>query len=135
MNDTLQQLRDIKPPVEVPDDSLVLFLSLTLLLIFVAGAIWLLLSGRKRIKRRRRPDPKEIARKKLGSIDFKNTKDAVYTFGEYLPLLIEDEDMMERFEKVRKDLERYKYRKDVPPLDEYDIKNMRKLIKKALRDG
>ena len=135
MNDSLERLRDIKPPVEVPDHSLTLLILLALLLLAGAGVIYLFVRRGKRGNRRRRPDPKEIARRKLETIDFGNPKEAVYTFGEYLPLLMEDENLTERFERIAKELEKYKYRKEVPPLDDYDVKNMRKLIEKVLRNG
>ncbi|WP_456381329.1 hypothetical protein [Hydrogenimonas sp.] len=135
MNGALDRLRDIKPPVEVPDHSPIFLILLILLLLAGVGAIYLFVRRGKRGKRRRRPDPKEIARRKLETIDFGNPKEAVYTFGEYLPLLMEDESLTERFERIAKELEKYKYRKEVPPLDDSDVKNMRKLIAKVLKNG
>ncbi len=132
-NDMLRQLKDIKPPVEVPDHSIWVFFALmTLFVLVIAALLYLLRRKRGRKRGRRRIDPIEIARRELRSIDFNDTKRAVYTFDEYLPLLLDDDESKHAFEALQRDLERYKYRKDVPPLDSYDRRRMEKLIKKAL---
>ncbi|WP_457598201.1 hypothetical protein [Hydrogenimonas sp.] len=133
MNEALRQLKDIKPPVEVPDHSLLLLLLLlaALLVAVVAALLWF---ARKDAapRRRRRADPKAVAKAKLASIDFTDTKDAVYTFDEYLPRLIAaDAEAMREFEALQSELERYKYRKRVPPLEGEVIERMRRLIRKG----
>ena len=134
MNEMLKQLRDIKPPVEVPDHSLLLLLGTAAALIGGAALLYLLFR-RKRKGRRRRPDARQIARERLRSIDFSDGKEAVYTFSEYLPVLTEDPEVMEAFEALLGRLEKYKYRPTVPTLEEADRRQMRKLIDKVLKNG
>ncbi|BBG65967.1 hypothetical protein NNO_1264 [Hydrogenimonas sp.] len=133
MNETLQKLKDIKPPVEVPDSSLWLFLLLAAATVAVAAALVVWLLGREKRRRRRGAvDPIEEAERVLGKLDFKDAKSAVYTFDEYIPVLAAgDEDIMKEFRELQERLERYKYKREVPPLEKSDIKRMRDIIKRA----
>ncbi len=133
MNEVLQKLKDIKPPVEVPDNSLWLLVALLALLMVAAGALfWFLKRGSKKRKRRRK-DPVEIAKSKLGEIDFKDTKRAVYTFDEFFPVVAAgDPELMEEFQKLFEDLQRYKYKKEVPPLQKEDRERIEALIKRVV---
>jgi len=133
MNDVLRQLKDIKPPVEVPDHSLWLFLAVLTALLAVVVVVALRFRRRGAPPGRGRgPDPKDLAKAKLSAIDFGDAKDAVYTFDEYLPTLIAgDDEAMADFEALQPELERYKYRKRVPPLDEEVVERMRRLIRKG----
>ena len=137
MNDLLKQLKDIKPPVDVPDHSLWITLGLAIAavaIVMIATLVWYKSRPLKPI--RRRQDPKAAAKAKLETIDYGDTKSAVYTFGEYLPLLIYDQpELMEAFEAMQKELEAYKYKKEVPPLKKEHIKAMKSLIKKGLKHG
>ncbi|WP_201353337.1 hypothetical protein [Hydrogenimonas urashimensis] len=136
MNDMLAQLKDIKPPVEVPDHTWLILFALAVLAALILLLLYRFLgatAGRRR--RRRRRDPREVAREKIASIDFNRVKEAVYTFDEYMPVLIEEASERETFEHLRKELEKYKYRKTVPPLDAYDERRMRSLIKKVMKHG
>lgn len=136
MNATLQKLKDIRPPVEVPDYSLWLFLAIVALLLMIVASIayWLYKRrARRPILRRRRKDPMQIAKEMLEHIDFHDAKSAVYAFDEYLPVLIGDDvDKRQRFEAIKKRLERYKYKKEVPPLSIEDEEAMRRLIREVL---
>ena len=137
MNEMLKQLKDIKPPVAVPDDSLWITLGLAALAVLIVAVATLVWYKRRPLKPiRRRKDPKAEAKEKLGAIDYGDTKSAVYTFGEYLPLLIYDQpELMEAFEALQKELEPYKYKKAVPPLQKRHIKKMEALVKKGLKHG
>jgi len=133
MRDELAKLKDIKPPVEVPDSSIWLFLAL--IIVFLVGllALFYWFKYKRGFKRRKRFDLKLKAKEKLKEIDFTDSKMAVYTFDEYLPVLIgDDQEMLQEFENLQKDLEKYKYKKDVPKLDKKDIINMKTMIKRGL---
>ncbi|WP_457597449.1 hypothetical protein [Hydrogenimonas sp.] len=134
--ETLAKLKDIKPPVAVADTSWWWVAALAALLILAAAA-WGWMKWRpKRRRRRRRKDPVAEARTRLEAIDYDDTKGAVYTFGEYLPLLIADDPaLMEAFESLQKELEPYKYKKEVPPLSRAHRKQMERLVKKGVRRG
>ncbi|WP_353662723.1 hypothetical protein [Hydrogenimonas sp. SS33] len=135
MNEALRQLRDIKPPVAVPDHSAWVFSALLLVLLLLLAALyWWWRSRRKPVRRRRRKSPEEVARERLRAIDYDDTKGAVYTFGEYLPLLIaSDREAMETFEALEKELAPYKYKKEVPPLPKALRKRMERLVKRGLK--
>ena len=134
--DLLKQLKDIKPPVAVPDHSLWLLLGTAAAAAGLAALAWYLWRRRPARKRRRRKSPRQIAREKLSAIDYTDTKGAVYAFGEYLPALIADDPALtEAFEALQKELEPYKYKKEVPPLAPDHEKAMRRLVKKGLKRG
>ncbi|WP_456452749.1 hypothetical protein [Hydrogenimonas sp.] len=134
--DLLKELKDIKPPVEVPDQSLWLLLGAVAAVLLAAEVAWWALSRRPRRRRRRKKSPREVAKERLAALEYADTKGAVYAFGEYLPTLLEgDEEAMRDFEALWERLARYRYKKEVPPLAKEDIKAMKALVKRGLRHG
>ncbi len=127
----MQGLRDIKGLVAVPDSSLWEVLALAALVCLLAGAgFWLYLRRRPRRRRRRRKSPEEIAIERLRAIDFGDTKEAVYTFTDAITLLSQKRPIAGLEEFLRR-LERYKYKKEVPPLEEGDKERMLSMIEEA----
>ncbi len=125
----LDKLKDIKPPVEV-EGSFWLFLILIILSLLLFGAIGYFLYKFLKRRKKRRKTKRELALDALREIDFKDTKKAVYDFTENAFLAIEED--MEKEEKLKnilKELEIYKYKKDIPPLSKEHIKMMKKFIK------
>ncbi|MEA1880192.1 MAG: hypothetical protein U9N11_06080 [Campylobacterota bacterium] len=111
-----QQLRDIKPLLEIPDSSyyiywgLILFGSLLLvgILFFIAKKFW---------------DNRKINLEKgyleaMKKIDWTNTKKSAYEATHYARLLATDERRKELFSQLEPMLEQYKYKKEVEVLDE-----------------
>lgn len=109
------QLRDIKPLLEIPDSSyyiywgLIIFASLLALgiLFFVAKKLW---------------DNRKINLAKgyvgkLKSIDWKDTKKSAYEATHYARLLATDERKKELFSQLEPMLEQYKYKKEVEAVD------------------
>jgi hypothetical protein len=123
------KLRDIRPIVDVPDHSLWLFTALVAgaLLVLALLVLWFLRRRKKQI------DPKrEEALKRLLVLDFGDTKSAVYDFtllGHYVATP-ETED---RFRALLAELEAYKFKKEVPPLDAPIKAKMQAFIKEARR--
>jgi len=113
----MEKLRDIKDIIEIPDSSLFELLSLIggVVTTLIVGATLFLLFKKYR-ERRKKPTKKEIALEKLKGIDFNNSKETAYNFSRYGYLWI-DEHNRNRFYNIERDLEKYKYKKDVPPLD------------------
>lgn len=110
------QLRDIKPLLEIPDSSyyiywgLILFGALLLagILFFVAKKFW---------------DNRKINLEKgyleaIKKIDWVNTKKSAYEATHYARLLATDERRKELFSQLEPMLEQYKYKKEVEDLDE-----------------
>jgi hypothetical protein len=121
----MEGLRDIKDIVTVHDNSL------WILLAIVAGVILLsflaiYLFKNRRIRKKRKT-PKELAKERLKSIDFSDTKSAVYTFCEDGELFV-DEKSKEAFENIVNRVQEYKYKKDIPDLDEEIKENIKRFI-------
>ncbi len=125
----LDKLKDIKPPVEV-EGSFWLFLILIILSLLLFGAIGYFLYKFLKRRKKRKKTKRELALDALREIDFKDTKKAVYDFTENAFLLVEGN--MEKEKKLKdilKELEIYKYKKDIPPLSKEHIKMMKNFIK------
>jgi hypothetical protein len=123
--DITEQLKDIKPLLEIPDNSyyiywgLIIFVVLLLLgvLFFVAKKLW---DNRK----------ENLAKgylKKLKEIDWKDTKKSAYEATHYARLLATDERRIKLFEQLEPLLEQYKYKKEVETVDT-DTRNRFKLF-------
>ena len=118
--DITEQLKDIKPLLEIPDNSyyiywgLIIFVALLLLgvLFFVAKKLW---DNRK----------ENLAKgylQKLKEIDWKDTKKSAYEATHYARLLAVDERRIKLFEQLEPLLEQYKYKKEVETVDD-DTRN------------
>jgi len=113
--DITEQLKDIKPLLEIPDSSyyiywgLIIFVALLLLgvLFFVAKKLW---DNRK----------ENLAKgylKKIKAIDWKDTKKSAYEATHYARLLATDERRIKLFGQLEPLLEQYKYKKEVETVD------------------
>lgn len=112
----MEELRDIKGIVEVSDNSLLLLILLILLFLLAAGAgVWFM-KYKRRKRRRFRKTPLEIARERIANIDYNDPKNVAYTFIEDVAVFVSDENRKE-YATLRKALEPYKYKKEVPPMD------------------
>jgi signal recognition particle subunit SEC65 len=122
----VEELKDIKGIIEVPDYSLWILLSMTTgVLVFLILAIYFF---KNRRKKRKRLTSKQIAMKNLKEIDFDDTKGAVYTFCENFQYFI-DEKNEESFEKLQKELEIFKYKKEIEKLSDEEINRIKSMIK------
>ncbi len=115
-NNITEQLKDIKPLLEIPDNSyyiywgLIIFAAILLLgvLFFVAKKLW---DNRK----------ENLAKGylvKLKEIDWKETKKSAYEATHYARLLATDERREKLFEQLEPLLEQYKYKKEVETIDD-----------------
>ncbi len=122
----MQGLKDIKPLVEVPDNSLLILMliMIALLLVVIGAYLWY---KRPRRRRRKKPTARELAQGKLKGLDFTDTKRTVYDFSEAMHLLVPDE-KKEALDALLKKLEIYKYKKSIPPLSDEDKKAMQTMI-------
>ena len=119
-------IRDIKPLLPIPDVSIYLTMGLGLafLLVVVAGAIFL----RKWWQAHKRRDPRIVWLKKLDAVEYEKPKEAAYLMTRYGRLLAEDKRRQEILAQLLPRLERYKYKRDVPPLDEETKRYMQLFI-------
>ena len=114
------QLKDIKPLLEIPDNSyyiywgLIIFVTLlvVVILFFVAKRLW----DNRKIN---------LAKgyvEKLKKIDWKDAKVSAYEATHYARLLATDERRKELFSQLEPMLEQYKYKKEVDAVD-HDTQN------------
>ena len=125
----MEELKDIKGIIEVPDYSLWILLSIIAFVVFCL--IILIYFFKNRRKKRKKTSLKQIAMKNLKEIDFDDTKSAVYTFCENFQYFIYEKNK-EAFENLQKELEIFKYKKEIEKLSDEQktkIKNMIKEIK------
>ncbi len=107
----LPEIKDIKPPVEISDHSLYIFIFLVLIaVLIVAFLIWQLL---KLIKKRKKENLAKIYLEALHNIDWSNPKEAAYKITKYGRALATDEKRQEIFSNLLPLLEQYKYKKEV----------------------
>ena len=118
--DPSAQLRDIKPLLEIPDNSFYLYWGLigfgaVLVLIVLFFAAKKFLENRKI----------NLAKKylaELKKIDWKDSKSSAYAATHYARLLATDERRKELFSQLEPMLEQYKYKKVVDEVD-HDTRN------------
>jgi len=111
-----EQLRDIKPLVEIPDNSHTLYVALVsvgvvlvvLILFFVLKKLW---------EHRKINKAKEYL-SRLNAITWHDTKQSAYEATKYARLLATDKRRKELFSQLEPMLAQYKYKKDVPKVDE-----------------
>jgi len=114
-NNITQQLRDIKPLLEIPDSSyyiywgLIIFAALLLLgiLFFVAKKFW----------ENRKINLAKGYLEAIKKIDWKDSKKSAYEATHYGRLLATDERRKELFSQLEPMLEQYKYKKVVDAID------------------
>ncbi len=114
----MQELRDIKGIVAIEDDSLLLLfgMSVAVVLLFV-GVLLYFRFRKRRVKRRFKKSKFELAKERIENIDFDDSKSVAYTFIEDVSTFVDDKDK-EVYEKLVQKLEPYKYKKEVPTMDE-----------------
>ncbi len=109
-------LHDIKPLVEVSDNSFVLFIGLiVVVLLFLAGVGYLLYLF---LKRRKRENRRKDAYKALKNIRFSDPKRAAYDITKYGYVFADDTPRnKEVYENLLTRLAPYKYKKEVDAID------------------
>ena len=123
----MEELKDIKGFVEVPDESFFYFmLSIGLALVLLALVVWLVLWLRKPKRKSKRLSPKELAKLALQKIDFSDTKEAVYSFSENAQIVSPEHPALLM---LLPKLEDYKYKREVPELSDEDKERMKSIVK------
>jgi len=123
------QLRDIKPLLEIPDNSFYIYwgligfgaLLLVAILFFIAKRLW----------ENRKVNLEKKYLSELKKINWNDTKKAAYTATHYARLLATDDRRRELFAQLEPMLERYKYKKTVGEADEDTINQFNLFVKVA----
>ncbi len=125
-------IHDIKPLMPIPDISLYIFSALVAAGLLAAAVVAMFLW--RLWRRGRKADPRIAWLRKLDSIDFSDAKRSAYIMTRYGRLLAEDKRRREILSQLLPRLERYKYKKEVPPLDE-ETKRFMKLFIEMCKDA
>ncbi len=124
----MESLKDIKEIVEVTDNSLwqligTIFISLILILLLLYLIKKLFFT-----KKRKKLTPKDKALITLKNIDYNDTKEIAYTFTQNMPYFL-NQNNQEKFNKIEKELEIYKYKREVPKMEEKLKERIKEMIK------
>ncbi len=122
----MEGLRDIKDIVEINEPSfwiLLSMISMSLLLLTLGAYLF-----KNRRRRRKKPTAKALAKEALENLDYDNTKALVYGFLEHGKRFVSEKNE-EAFKKIEKNLEVYKYKKEVPLVDETVKEQIKAFVK------
>lgn len=121
------ELRDIKPLLEIPDSSYYLFLGLIALAgVLVLLIIWFLV---KKFWKKRKVDRQKVYFEQFKNLDWTKVKQSAYEATELgRKLTLENERAKEIYSQLVPMLEAYKYRKEVPSLDDETRKQYNLLV-------
>ena len=115
-----EQLRDIKPLLEIPDSSYYIYWGLIDFAIFLGVAILFFVV--KKLWDNRKINLAKGYLESIKKIDWNDTKKSAYEATHYARLLATDERRKELFSQLEPMLEQYKYKKEVDEIDQ-DTKN------------
>lgn len=127
-----QGLRDIKPLVQIPDVTIYIYYGVWIAGILLLAA--LLYLAVLFLLRLRKENLAKRYLKQLNAIDLDEGKKAVYNATHYGRLLATDERRKELFEQLNSVLERYKYKKQIDPVDE-ETKRLFELYKQVCNES
>ena len=123
MNDGL---RDIKPLLEIPDSSYYVFIALVALaLSFVLGVLFFLF---KIFWKKRKVNQQKLYLEELKSLDASKSKTFAYRATKLGRFLATEERPKEIYSQLVPMLEPYKYKKEVPPIDEQTLNQFNLLV-------
>ena len=120
LNSTLPPIKDIKPMVEIPDMSLYLYWGAIVIGVLILAAAFYFLV--RKVLGLRRENRAKAYLEALHRIEWSDPKRAAYLATKYGRLLATDDRRRELFSQLLPLLERYKYRKEVGPVDEETLK-------------
>jgi hypothetical protein len=115
-----EQLRDIKPLLEIPDSSYYIYWGLISFAIFLGVVILFFIA--KKLWENRKVNLAKGYLESIKKIDWKDTKKSAYEATHYARLLATDERRKELFSQLEPMLEQYKYKKEVEAVDQ-DTRN------------
>jgi hypothetical protein len=120
------ELRDIKPLLEIPDYSYVVFIFLSILM--VGTVLLLLFFLGKKFWINRKINMRKIYFERLKSVNWDNTKKAAYEVTFFGRALSTEPRIEEIYKQLLPLLEPYKYRKEVPKIDAETLKQYHLLV-------
>ena len=119
-------LRDIKPLLEIPDYSYVMFIILSLFLLIIL--IVLVYFFGKKFWLNRKINIRKVYFERLKSVDWNNSKKASYEVTFFGRALATEPRIEEIYKQLVPMLEAYKYKKEVPHIDAETMKQYELLV-------
>ncbi len=109
-------LHDIKPLVEVPDNSLIYagIVAFLLALVVILAGVWIY----RRFSKAKAEDLRKSYLQKIHAVDTSNAKQAAYEISAYGRFLAQSERAKDMLDNLDKRLGKYKYKKEVEALDD-----------------
>ena len=129
----LKDLKDIKGIVEVNTFN-PLWLLLILLLVLIVIALVIYYKKRRKKRRRFKLSAKELAKQRVENIDWSDAKSIAYTFSQDVAEFV-DESNKSQYNEILKELDEYKYKKEVPNMDSKLKDRIKKFIKGIKWEG
>jgi hypothetical protein len=120
------ELRDIKPLLEIPDDSYTLFVVLALFMGIII--LTLLFIFFRSFFANRKQDMKKVYLQRIKNVDWNHPKQAAYEVTFFGRLFSDEPRVKEIYSQILPMLEPYKYRKEVPPVDEVTLRQYDLLV-------
>jgi len=120
------ELRDIKPLLEIPDSSYYIYFGLITLGLFVLLTLIFLVLKKFIVNRRESIAKREL--KVLKEVDWSNAKKAAYTVTRLGRRLVNDKRSEEIYAQILPLLEEYKYKKEVPSVNDETLKHYNLLV-------
>ncbi len=119
---SLKGLKDIKNIVQIPDFSFYIFLSLVIVgvIVVIILSIYIFKFIKKRDQSKRK-----IYIQKLKNIDLNDSKKAAYMITKYARVLANTKESEKILEELLKELDKYKYVKNSPKMDEQSKKYLK----------
>ena len=115
-NDINMTIRDIKPLLEIPDNSFYIYWGLIVVSLFlIISIIFFLILNWWRV---RKINLAKGYLEKLKAIDWEDTKSSAYCATHYSRLLATDERRQKLFQQLNPMLDKYKYKKKVDSIDD-----------------
>ena len=117
----IEDLREIRDLVEIPDISFYFFLGAIAIALLFAGSIAYMLY--RRFRQNKKANLRKQVLERLRHVDFSDPKKAAYQISKYGHFLATDERSQKLFAQLLPRLEKYKFTPDPPPVfDAEDIK-------------
>jgi len=121
-----EELRDIKPLLEIPDSSYYIYLAIVGVLAILGLSIIYFLVKRFILNRKESQEQKYF--KRLKSIDWSDAKSSAYLVTYLGRKLAKDKRAKEIYSQILPMLEKYKYRAQVPPVDDETLRQYELLV-------
>ena len=122
----MDELRDIKPLLEIPDYSYILFLTISFLVLFVLLIFLYILV--KKFLANRKVNMQKVYLERLKEVDWRDSKKAAYEVTFLGRLLATEPRVKEIYQQLLPMIEKYKYKKEVPTVDRKSYNQYKLLV-------